>query len=55
MSGEFNVSVPVEPRADQRKVAKELRGFYVALLSEGFSSDEALRIISYMLAGKQEG
>lgn len=42
---------PVEPSADIREGAHHLRQIYVALVSEGFTIDEALKIISFMLPG----
>ena len=44
------MSGPVEPSADLRKLAKELRGMYVALISEGFTVPEAMGIIAAIIS-----
>lgn len=46
---------PVEPSADLREAASVLRQTYVALVEEGFTVDEALKIIGQILAGQQGG
>lgn len=46
---------PVEPSAALRAAAKELRGWYIALLAEGFSEREALTIIGQLLAAANGG
>lgn len=38
-----------EPSADQREGAKALRGWYLALIAEGFDENQALQIIGYQL------
>lgn len=45
---------PIEPRADLRQAANELRQMYLALIQEGFSEREALTIIGQIL-GNQRG
>jgi hypothetical protein len=40
-----------EPAADMRTAARQLREYYVALVREGFTESEALRIIGMVLAG----
>lgn len=47
----------VEPSADIRKAAHQLREMYIALLLEGFTEPQALRIIGYAMSsggGPQE-
>jgi hypothetical protein len=44
---------PVEPSADIRAMAKNLRQMYLALTMEGFSQTEALKIIGLILIGAQ--
>lgn len=44
-----------EPGADFRTFAASLRGMYVALVQEGFSPNEALRILGQWLAAIQPG
>jgi rRNA processing protein Krr1/Pno1 len=39
-----------EPTADQREAAKATRGIYVALIKEGFTEDQALKILGTMIA-----
>lgn len=41
-----------EPSAVTRQAAKALREYYVALIREGFTETEALRIIGYMLSAQ---
>jgi hypothetical protein len=41
---------PIEPRADMRASANELRQMFIALTSEGFTSQEALTIIGIIIA-----
>lgn len=43
-------SAPVEPSADKRQVAHELREMYLALRQEGFTKTEALTVIGQILA-----
>lgn len=40
---------PVEPAADVRAAAHQLREMYVALIAEGFTITEALVIIGHAL------
>lgn len=40
----------VEPSADKRQAAHELREIYVALVAEGFTVHESLTIIGQILA-----
>lgn len=46
---------PTEPSADLRQMASFLRQMYVALMNEGFTEEEALRITAHLLSqlGKQ--
>jgi hypothetical protein len=46
---------PVEPSADLRTAAKELRGMFLALTAEGFTEPQALVIVGQILSahGKQ--
>ena len=47
---------PMEPRADMRATANELRQMFIALTIEGFTSQEALVIIGTIItAGLQKG
>jgi len=46
---------PIEPRADLRLMAHELREMYVALLAESFSAQEALVIIGQIIATNRGG
>lgn len=41
---------PVEPSADMRVMASQLRQMYVALVSEGFTVIEAMTMISQVIA-----
>lgn len=41
---------PIEPAADKRQAAYELRQMYLALTQEGFTEREALAIIGQILA-----
>ena len=43
---------PLEPSSDLRIAANAMRQMYVALVNEGFSEEDALRIIGYILAGR---
>lgn len=42
---------PVEPSADMRVLARNLRQMYVALVAEEFTTDEALGLIAIVLRG----
>lgn len=42
----------VEPRAEIRMAAHELRELYVALLGEGFTQPEALAILGQIVASR---
>jgi len=46
---------PIEPRADLRGVAHELREMYVALLAESFTPQEALVIVVQIIATNRGG
>ena len=46
---------PIEPKADMRAAAKELRQMYIALLQEEFSVQEALTIIGQIIASNRPG
>ena len=41
---------PMEPSADMRTTANQLRQMFVALLAEGFSEREALVIVGQVVA-----
>jgi hypothetical protein len=41
-----------EASADIRTATAQLRALYLELVRNGFSDDQALRIIGFMLAGK---
>jgi hypothetical protein len=43
----------IEPRAEIRLAAHELRELYVALLAEGFNQVEALTILGHIMASKR--
>lgn len=43
-------NAPVEPAAEKRQIAYELRQMYVALKQEGFTKAEALAVIGHILA-----
>lgn len=38
-----------EPTADNRQMAKAIRGMFVALVNEGFSENQALEIVGNVL------
>lgn len=42
---------PIEPDAEKRRAAYELRQMYLALRQEGFTRSEALTVIGHILAG----
>lgn len=44
---------PVEPAADLRELARTLRQMYAALIAEGFSEDQALKVIGQILAANR--
>lgn len=44
----------VEPRAEIRVAAHELRELYVALLAEGFDQFEALQLLGHIMAKQQQ-
>lgn len=44
---------PKEPSADFRQAAAAVRQVFIALMNEGFSEQQALKIIGYMLAGQR--
>lgn len=41
-----------EPSAELRTAARQLREYYVALVREGFSESQALRIIGAIISGQ---
>lgn len=41
---------PVEPSADMREMANHCRQMYLALVEQGFTEDEALRLLSVTLS-----
>jgi len=45
----------VEPSAEVRQSAHQLREIYVALIAEGFTRDEAVAIIGKILAAGIQG
>lgn len=44
-----------EPNAELRSFASTMRGMYVALVKEGFGTDDALRIISEVIKASMPG
>lgn len=48
-------NAPTEPSALLREAASELWQMYIALTNEGFSENQALKIIGSMLAGQTGG
>jgi hypothetical protein len=48
-------NIPVEPSSDIRIAASQLRQIYIALMQEGFTTQEALTIIGQILATNQGG
>jgi hypothetical protein len=46
---------PMEPSADLRQLANVLMQCHVALLAEGFSEDQSLKILGHILAATQGG
>ena len=40
---------PIEPSAVQREVARAVRQIFVALVAEGFTEDQALKIVGEIL------
>jgi hypothetical protein len=43
----------VEPRAEIRVAAHELRELYVALLAEGFTEGEALTVLGHIVVSRK--
>lgn len=43
-------NAPIEPSADMRELAHNLREMFIALVAEGFSETQALTIIGHALA-----
>jgi hypothetical protein len=48
-------SIPIEPSADMREMAIQLRQTYVALTLEGFTTQEALTIIGQIISANSGG
>jgi hypothetical protein len=46
---------PIEPSADQRTGAKQLRGMFLALVAEGFTEQQALAIIGQAMVANAMG
>lgn len=46
-----NIQPEVEPSAEIRQLAKNLRQIYLALIREGFTPPEALAIIGHAVQG----
>lgn len=46
---------PIEPAADKRQAAHELREMFLALIQEDFSEQQALVIIGQILAAGVKG
>lgn len=49
------MTAPMEPSAELRSGANQLRQLYVALTNEGFTDQQALTIIGQMLAANGTG
>jgi hypothetical protein len=47
-----NDKIKVEPDAEMRRNAFVLRQWFIALVDQGFTEDEALRIIGSQIGGK---
>lgn len=45
---------PVEPRADLRVSANELRQYFIALVGEGFTEKQALQIVGAILSNIEQ-
>ena len=43
-------NIPIEPKAEIRVLARNLREMYLALIAEGFTVGEAMTIIGHTLA-----
>jgi hypothetical protein len=43
----------IEPRAEIRIAAHELRELYVALLAEGFTESEALTVLGHIVVSRK--
>lgn len=41
---------PIEPSAEMRVMAHELREVYLALVAEGFTADEAMQIVAQIVS-----
>lgn len=46
------MGIPMEPSADLRAMANQLRQMFVALVSEGFSEQQALVVVGLILAAQ---
>lgn len=46
---------PMEPSANARQAAKELRGLFLALTYEGFTESQALTLIGQLLLANNSG
>lgn len=46
---------PIEPAGDLRQMANILRQMYIALMAEGFTTQEALVIIGQCIAANSGG
>lgn len=51
----MNSPMKIEPSADQRTAAKELRGMFLALLAEEFTEPQAIAIIGHVLLAGATG
>lgn len=40
---------PIEPSADARQAAYQMRQMYLALINEGFPDDQALALVAQMI------
>lgn len=46
---------PIEPSADLRTFANQMRQMFVALVAEGFTRDEALVVIGHVISSVTGG